>query len=192
VASYQPVLQPELDFAPELPGVEFCDADDNDGDGEIDEGCRDTDLDGVSDVIDNCPRTANSDQLDADGDFVGDRCQAPNPVGDLSVQDGPNGRVLSWKVSGGDTRGYRIYQENADGSVVYLGETASSSFFVKDADPGESVRYRVVPLGPSGGETISSAQLVSAPEPAAALLAVGALAALLGLRRIRCAGGASR
>ncbi len=185
VSSYRPVLQPELDFAPELPDVEFCDADDNDGDGEIDEGCRDTDLDGVSDVIDNCPRTANADQLDADGDFVGDRCQAPNPVSNLAVEDGPNGRTINWKPLGGDTRGYRVYQENPDGSIVYLGETLSSSFFVKDADPNQGVRYRVVPLGPLGGETVGSGQVVPAPEPAAAALAFMALASLLALRRSR-------
>jgi hypothetical protein len=101
------------------------------------------------------------------------------------VQDGPNGRTLSWKVSGGDTRGYRIYQQNPDGSVVYLGETQSSTFFVKDADPNQSVRYRVVPLGPLGGETVGSGQVVAAPEPAAAALAIAALASLLGVRATR-------
>jgi bacillopeptidase F len=34
----------------------------------------DTDQDGVADSVDNCPTTANSDQLDTDGDGIGDAC----------------------------------------------------------------------------------------------------------------------
>ena len=34
----------------------------------------DTDLDGVLDSVDNCPNTPNADQLDTDGDGVGDAC----------------------------------------------------------------------------------------------------------------------
>jgi hypothetical protein len=34
----------------------------------------DLDSDGVLDVSDNCPNTANTDQKDADGDGVGDAC----------------------------------------------------------------------------------------------------------------------
>ena len=36
----------------------------------------DTDVDGVADVDDNCPRVPNPDQLDGDGDGVGDLCEA--------------------------------------------------------------------------------------------------------------------
>ncbi|HEV3485196.1 MAG TPA: thrombospondin type 3 repeat-containing protein, partial [Vicinamibacterales bacterium] len=35
---------------------------------------RDTDADGVNDGIDNCPRSANPDQTDTDGDGRGDNC----------------------------------------------------------------------------------------------------------------------
>jgi len=34
----------------------------------------DSDFDGVNDNVDNCPLTSNGDQLDADGDLVGDAC----------------------------------------------------------------------------------------------------------------------
>jgi hypothetical protein len=45
--------------------------------------CPDTDLDGVCDATDNCLNVPNIDQADADGDHIGDACDAcpsnPNP-----------------------------------------------------------------------------------------------------------------
>jgi hypothetical protein len=185
-APYSPIEQPEEEFAPMPPGVEFCNADDDDGDGAIDEGCRDTDGDGVSDVIDSCPRTSNADQLDADGDGVGDACASPAQPGNLLAQDGPNGRVISWKPLGGDVAGVRVYRESlVDGSLTHLGETQSSSFTDTSADPNEPVRYRVVPLDPLGAEAIESTATIPAPEPAAVALAAVGVAALSALTRRR-------
>src|SRR5215210_6813414 len=46
---------------------------------------RDTDHDGVVDPLDNCPVAANPDQADADGDRIGDACEAtPTPAPTLS------------------------------------------------------------------------------------------------------------
>lgn len=43
----------------------------------------DTDLDGVPDAVDNCPVDANADQLDTDGDGIGDVCDTfPDMDGD--------------------------------------------------------------------------------------------------------------
>ena len=39
-------------------------------------GRGDQDRDGLPDGVDNCPNTANPDQKDADGDLIGDRCDA--------------------------------------------------------------------------------------------------------------------
>ncbi|GEM_PF-6900039 len=63
------------DLPPKLPFIgEACDLIDNDMDGSIDEGCKDSDNDGTLDSLDNCPDISNPDQKDWDGDFFGDVC----------------------------------------------------------------------------------------------------------------------
>ncbi len=41
---------------------------------------QDTDADGITPDVDNCPNTYNDDQLDTDGDGVGDACAPPPPA----------------------------------------------------------------------------------------------------------------
>lgn len=68
---------------------EQCNGADDNGNGQVDEGFPDTDGDGqadcvdadddndnVPDTVDNCPLTANSNQIDTDGDGQGDGCDA--------------------------------------------------------------------------------------------------------------------
>ena len=59
-----------------------ADAGATDGGGDTDGGTTsDTDGDGVSDDLDNCPAVANADQLDADGNMVGDVCDTGDADG---------------------------------------------------------------------------------------------------------------
>ena len=47
----------------------------------------DQDNDGVVDMVDNCPLTANADQADTDGDSIGDACQDTDGDGIIDVSD---------------------------------------------------------------------------------------------------------
>jgi hypothetical protein len=119
------------------PGAELCDGFDNDEDGEIDEGCRDTDADGIVDSIDNCPATANADQADVDRDYLGDACQSPAPVQPFVDFNGPNGVLLGWPEGSSDVLGYNVY--------CVLPGSASASFMGEDYPSSELPSFNIPP-----------------------------------------------
>ena len=141
----------------QLPGLEICDGEDNDGDTEIDEGCRDTDLDGIADVIDNCPRTSNTDQADRDRDGLGDACQFPSPVTNVLVLVSGNGIFASWTTTSQDVLGYNVYRlEATDPTPVYRGAGYPSTPTTDHAEPPNAdvgvFRYSVHPVNLNGVE----------------------------------------
>jgi hypothetical protein len=83
-----------LDPAIYLGAVEICNGIDDNCDGLVDDraGITDGDGDGVAELCDNCPATANPGQQDADQDGVGDACDncpsTANPVQIDSDGDG--------------------------------------------------------------------------------------------------------
>ncbi|MCK7594180.1 LamG-like jellyroll fold domain-containing protein [Pseudomarimonas salicorniae] len=118
----------ESDLPPPPPGFELCDLRDNDGDGEVDEGCADSDGDGLPDLADNCPGIANADQADLDGDGLGDVCQHPAVLNVQAVVDGDRRVSLSWDADGIPRRGYALYRKSlAQPTPRYLGAGYPSS-----------------------------------------------------------------
>jgi hypothetical protein len=68
----------------------------------------DTDSDGVFDPADNCPRVDNPDQLDADGDALGDACDpAPTVANYGSVIDAPHNETRG--ITCGDCHSYSLW-----------------------------------------------------------------------------------
>lgn len=102
----------ESEFVP-LPNVETCDDVDNDGDGQIDEGCADSDSDGIIDALDNCSSTPNADQADSDGDRLGDVCELL-AVDNLSASVSGMTVTLSWTAPLSDSHGFAVYRRCSD------------------------------------------------------------------------------
>lgn len=139
-----------------VPGVEQCDMEDNDGDGEIDENCRDNDLDGYPDVIDNCKNLANPDQADRDGDHLGDACQFPQIENLAANWDGANTVNLNWTNDGVPLKGVVIYRYGELVSrALFRGSdypSANGSSFADTVNAGDTYTYVVRPLNLNGQE----------------------------------------
>jgi len=127
-ASGREFVEPAFRVQERPPGSETCDGFDDDGDGTIDEGCRDGDGDGYADRVDNCPATPNPTQADADRDNLGDACEDPGAVGPAFAYTGDDGTGLTWSALT-DVLGYNVYCAFPDqgGELVYVGTSHPST-----------------------------------------------------------------
>lgn len=138
-----------------LPDTELCNGIDDDGDGDLDEHCLDSDADGTVDALDYCPQTPNPDQVDSDGDALGDACESPQAADLILSQDGDT-VSLSWKGATKDSLGFNIYRETIkEPAPVLVGQGFPSTTGLEFADtPPDSkfLRYTVRAVDLNGEE----------------------------------------
>lgn len=142
---------------------ERCDGIDNNENSIVDEGCSDTDGDGIVDMIDNCPSTSNPDQVDQDKDYVGDVCQLPSVLTVTTTEmkkAGISVIALIWGPSEVDVIGYNVYRRIwQDDDYYFLGDeypTTTETVFLDTTLPVDatSPEYYIVPLNLLGQEGV--------------------------------------
>jgi hypothetical protein len=75
----------------------------------------DGDSDGVLDLLDNCPTTANPDQADTDGDGIGDACEAADGA---DGTDGTGAEMTLHEKIFVDILGKTAYEGTADSCLI--------------------------------------------------------------------------
>jgi hypothetical protein len=141
---------------PRLPNLEVCDGDNNDGDLLIDEGCRDVDVDGAADAIDNCLQTPNATQVDANANGLGDACERPAITSAALVRAGGNAN-LTWQATTADVAGYAVYRRcTGETTYRYLGDAYPTTEALAYSDVGQGLAaclYALRPVNLLGIET---------------------------------------
>ncbi|MDP3742111.1 MAG: thrombospondin type 3 repeat-containing protein [Candidatus Micrarchaeota archaeon] len=114
-----PTLPPRYPFLGEA-----CDGVDNNGNRNIDEGCSDSDNDGVVDDLDNCPELTNADQRDSNNDFVGDACASEyffNKNTTVSAESSENVQGEQTEIIQNEVRNGLVGEDSQNQSMEPLG-----------------------------------------------------------------------
>lgn len=93
----------------------------------------DTDGDGIYDAIDNCPSTANIDQVDSDNDGIGDVCDDVN----FTAQPCVNGFADIYPCDGYDLIGYLSLEDLSIPSSESGGLSGNDSWGWTDSEDGK-------------------------------------------------------
>ena len=142
-----------------MPPGEWCNGKDDDGDEVVDEGCTDTDGDGIVDEIDNCPLVPNPGQEDRDGDLRGDACSAaPDSPTGLTARRIDGGVALAWQaVPAPGIVGYNVYRRlDAEPAFRFLGghwPVTQNTEFLDATVPVSGVSYQVRAVDRNGLES---------------------------------------
>jgi hypothetical protein len=168
-SSADKVVDPE-DFPP----GESCDGVDNDDNGLVDEGCPDTDQDGVVDPLDNCPLVFNAEQADRNRDYIGDECQRPPgaPAGLSGAREGQAVRLVWLANAEANVVGYNLYRQiEGEAELRFLGSgwplTTDTTFIDTDLGADTAASYAVAAVNRYGYESAWTEPVtVGAVEPA--------------------------
>jgi len=102
----------------------------------------DTDSDGISDDLDNCPNTYNPDQEDSDGDGIGDACEAPSQLIITSEDESYEEKLFEIIISANGSPIENTYVE-IQGTTLssYTSEEGSVSLTLPSVD--EDTQYTI-------------------------------------------------
>jgi hypothetical protein len=151
----EPIEENDISLPP-IPNMEQCNGVNDDGDDQIDEGCLDTDRDGIADAIDSCPQTPNPDQADVNANYLGDACERPT-LSSLTLTPAPGNNALAWSGTTTDVLGYNVYRQcEGEDTPALLGKAFPTTTAQRytDATAGTAkCQYIVRVLNRNGVET---------------------------------------
>ncbi|SDL34199.1 Por secretion system C-terminal sorting domain-containing protein/CSLREA domain-containing protein [Salinimicrobium catena] len=120
----------------------------------------DTDKDGIADSVDNCPEVSNPDQLDADGNGIGDACENAVCIGtdSLIITECTSGSTVYWTLSNegscSTTGRWEVRKSNESGTFT-LGAGETTTFTTQAASKGQT-QVSVYWMDSFGGEMKST------------------------------------
>ncbi|MFV8838500.1 MopE-related protein [Salinimicrobium soli] len=153
-------------------------------DDKIDQNCDgvdattiivDTDDDGIADSVDNCPTIPNTDQLDIDGNGIGDVCETSSCSGvdTLLITDCTSGSTVYWSVTNpGECEvnvSWDVRKSNEAGNFSLApGEENNFTTSLSSKGPTQVSFYWNDPLGNQIKTSINASRSACATAPSAA------------------------